>query len=431
PGRIWCSATSAHACGWWQSIEPDLDRAVALGQNAHRMSIEWSRIEPEEGRFDDAAIARYREMICAMHQRGITPMITLHHFTHPRWLEATGGWLNPDTPRRFARFAGHAVSALGDLCQLWCTINEPSVYATLSYVAGIFPPGRTSLAEGLRVVVNMLRGHAAAAAAIRAVDPSLQVGIVHQLRILEPASRSKQDVAVAALYDYLFNGAVLGALATGRIGPPFASGVRPLPGLRNSLDFVGLNYYTRERVAFDPRSPSTLFGRLFTPPNVPQSDVGSTGRTFGEIYSEGLYRALRRVARLGRPIYITETGLPDDDDDQRPDFILSHMRAVHRALRDGIDVRGVFLWTLVDNFEWAEGWGLRFGLYALNEQTGARELRPSGALYALIAHTNALPAGIGDVASIPVRVPALAWPRAHGQLPRIIPQGSLAAPPRS
>jgi len=142
-------------------------------------------------------------------------------------------------------------------------------------------------------------------------------------------------------------------------------GVRALPGLRGSFDFVGLNYYTRERVAFDRRSPSTLFGRLFTPANVPQSDAGSTGRSFGEIYAEGLYRALRRVARLGRPIYITETGLPDDDDDQRPGFILSHMRAVHRALRDGIDVRGVFLWTLVDNFEWAEGWGLRFGLYAL------------------------------------------------------------------
>jgi len=203
--------------------------------------------------------------------------------------------------------------------------------------------------------------------------------------------RSRADVAVAAIYDYLFNGAVLGALATGRLGPPFSSGVRALPGLRGSFDFVGLNYYTRERVAFDRRSPGTLFGRLFTPSNVPQSDVGSTGRTFGEIYSEGLYRALRRVARLGRPIYITETGLPDADDDQRPGFILSHLRAVHRALHDGIDVRGVFLWSLVDNFEWAEGWGLRFGLYALNEQTGVRQLRPSGALYARIAQSNALP----------------------------------------
>jgi len=391
PGRIWRSASSAQACGWWQMIEPDLDRAAALSQNAHRMSIEWSRIEPEDGRFDSAAIARYREMICAMRQRGIRPMITLHHFTNPRWLEAIGGWLHPDTPRRFARFAAYAVSALNDLCQLWCTINEPSVYATLSYLVGLFPPGRTRLAEGLRVVVNMLCGHAAAAAAIRGVDPSARVGLVHQLRIFEPASQSKQDAAVAAIYDYLFNGALLGALATGRIGPPFTSGVRALPGLRGSFDFVGLNYYTRDRVAFDPRSPRTLFGRLFTPPHVPQSDVGSTGRTFGEIYSNGLYRALHRVARLGRPIYITETGLPDADDDQRPEFILSHMRAVHRALRDGIDVRGVFLWTLVDNFEWAEGWGLRFGLYALNEQTGVRQLRPSGALYAHIAHTNALP----------------------------------------
>jgi beta-glucosidase len=183
---------------------------------------------------------------------------------------------------------------------------------------------------------------------------------------------------------------LLHALRTGRVLPPIGSG-RLSRALRDSCDFFGLNYYTRERVAFDPRVAGQLFGRRFTPPDVEQSDVGFEGRTFGEIYPGGLYRALRRVARLGLPIYITETGLPDADDDQRPRFILSHLAAAHRALQEGVDLRGVFFWTLVDNFEWAEGWGLRFGLYALDRSTQERRLRRSGALYAAFARANAIP----------------------------------------
>lgn len=390
PGRIWRGDRSGDACGWWRDAEADFDRAAALGQNAHRMSIEWSRIEPREGFFDAAALGRYREMLRALRACGITPMVTLHHFTNPLWLEAQGGWLNPATPGRFARFAGRAVAALGDLCDLWCTINEPFIYATQSFLLGLWPPGATSIGSAIRVAATMLRGHAAAAQAIRRANPALRIGIVHHLRLFDPATPAARDVAVAANWDYLFNGIILNALRTGRLLPPLGSG-RVLPGLRQSWDFFGLNYYTRERVAFDPRAPGLLFGRRFTPPDVEQSDTGFEGKTYGEIYPTGLYRALRRVARLGRPIYITETGIPDADDDQRPRFILSHLAAVHRAIREGADVRGVFLWTLLDNFEWTEGWGLRFGLYALDERTQERRLRPSGALYAAISRANAIP----------------------------------------
>ncbi len=390
PGHIWRGDRSGDACGWWHAAEADFDRAAALGQNAHRMSIEWSRIEPREGSFDDAALGRYREMLQALRERGITPMVTLHHFTNPLWLEEQGGWLNPATPQRFARFAGYAVAALGDLCDLWCTINEPFIYATQSFLLGLWPPGATSIDKTIRVAAAMLRGHAAAAQAIRRINPALRIGFVHHLRLFDPATPATRDVAVAANWDYLFNGITLNALRTGRLLPPLGSG-RVLPGLRESCDFFGLNYYTRERVAFDPRAPGLLFGRRFTPPDVEQSDVGSEGTTYGEIYPDGLYRALRRAARLGRPIYITETGIPDAADDQRPRFILSHLAAVHHAIQEGIDVRGVFLWTLLDNFEWTEGWGLRFGLYALDERTQERRLRPSGALYAAISRANAIP----------------------------------------
>jgi len=392
PGRIWHGDRSGDACGWWRDAEGDLDRAAALRHNAHRLSIEWSRIEPREGHFDDSAIERYRELLLSMQRRGITPMVTLHHFTNPRWLEARGGWLHPATPQRFARFAARAVAGLGDLCDLWCTINEPIVYATYGFLLGLWPPGVAgNIAQTLRAAAALLRGHTAAAAAIRRINPTLRIGIVHQVRLFDPATPAARDVAVAANWDYLFNGIVLRALRTGRIPPPLGLGLMASRALRDSCDFFGLNYYTREYVAFDPRAPGLMFGRRFTPLDAAQSEAGFEGRTYGEIYPNGMYRALRRVARLGLPIYITETGLPDADDDQRPRFILDHLAAVHRAIEDGIDVRGIFFWTLLDNFEWAEGWGLRFGLYAHDERTGERRLRPSGALYAAIARANAIP----------------------------------------
>ena len=391
PGRIWNGDRSGDACGWWRDVGPDLDRAAALGQNAHRLSIEWSRIEPRDGVFDDAALARYRELLEALRQRGLEPMVTLHHFTNPRWLEQRGGWLHPDTPRCFARFVARAVAALGDLCQLWCTINEPLVYATQSYLLGVWPPGVKDVLAAFNVAKALLRGHVAAADVIRQADPRLRIGIVHHLRLFDPATRAPQDRVVAAAQDYLFNGVLLHALRTGRLLPPLGSGLSPSYALRDSCDFLGLNYYTRNHVTFDPRLPGELFGRRFTPPSAPQSDLLGDGKSYGEIYPEGLYRGLQRVARLRLPIYITETGLPDATDDRRPQFLLDHLAAVHRAIQEGVDVRGVFLWTLVDNFEWAEGWGLRFGLYAFDQRTQVRRLRRSGALYAAIARANALP----------------------------------------
>ena len=392
PGRIWNGDRSGAACGWWEDATVDLDRAAALGQNAHRMSIEWSRIEPEDGRFDDAAIERYREILLAMRARGLEPMVTLHHFTNPRWLEAQGAWLNGATPRRFARYVDYAVQALGDLCGLWCTINEAAIYAGLSYGSGTWPPGRSNPLLARRVLVNMLHGHALGAAAIHALGPRHQVGLVHNFHLFDPATPAPQDLAVASVFDYLNNQIILHALRTGRILPPFGNELREVPYLRESSDFFGLNYYTRSRVSFISRTPRWVFGRTFTPTDVEQSDVGGDEKTYGELYPHGIYRALRRIHhRLGLPIYVTETGLPDHDDDQRPRFLLNHLAEIHHAIRDGVDVRGVFVWSLLDNFEWAHGWGLRFGLYAFDERTGERRLRPSAALYAAFARANAIP----------------------------------------
>lgn len=329
-------------------------------------------------------------MLQALRDRGITPMVTLHHFTNPRWLEAQGGWLHPETPARFARFAERAAGALGDLCQLWCTINEPGVYAAFGYMLGTFPPGISDIGKTLRVGAALLRGHAAAAEAIHRVAQALRVGIVHRMQVFDPSTPAPQNMLAALTLDYMFNETVLRALRTGRLPPPLGKG-EVVPGLRGSSDFFGLNYYARERVIFDPRRPGELFTRRFTPPSVPQGDFTHEGKSYGEIYPAGMERALRRAGRLGLPIYICETGLPDADDDQRPGFLLSYLAAIYRAIAAGVDVRGVFLWTLIDNFEWLDGWGLRFGLYALDERTQLRTLRRSGALYAAIARANAIP----------------------------------------
>ncbi len=391
PGRIWHDDRSGMACDWWRNAERDLATAADLGQNAHRLSLEWSRIEPHDGEFDPAAIERYRRILSFMRERGIRPLVTLHHFTHPLWFDARGGWFHPDAVRRFDHYVAYTVGALSDLCDMWCTINEPTVYAMQGYLLGEWPPGARNPLQAFRVMATLLQAHAAAAATIHRIDPALRVGLAHHLRIMDPVNPRSADVGVAAAYDAIFNSIVLRALASGRLLPPLGVG-QLVSGLRGSCDFFGLNYYTRDHVAFDRGGEGVLFARRFTPENLPRSDATHTGLPYGEIYPQGLYRSLKRVARYGLPILITEIGVPDDDDDQRPAFMLSHLAAVHRAIRDGIDVRGVFWWSLIDNFEWSEGWGLRFGLIALDHVSGERRVRRSGALYAAIARANALPA---------------------------------------
>jgi beta-glucosidase len=392
PGRIFNGDRSGAACGWWRDAEGDFERMAELGCTLHRMSVEWSRIEPEEGLFDEGALARYRELLQGLRRRGIEPMVTLHHFTNPRWLEARGGWLYAATPQLFARYAERVVGALGDLCQLWCTLNEPTVYIANGFVRGVWPPGRTRPADVPRVLSAMLRGHALAAAAIRRAGPGGQIGVAHHLRPFDPASPRLNDMLGARWLDYIFNEMTLRALDTGLLAPPVGVWER-VPGLARSCDFVGVNYYTRELVAADSRVPGELFVRHFIAPGRPHSDITVEGTPFGEIYPNGLERVLRRVARYRLPIYITELGVPDQDDDIRPRFMLGHLAALRRAMDAGADVRGLCWWTLVDNFEWAEGWGLRFGLYALDERTGERRPRRSAGLFAAIAHANAIPAG--------------------------------------
>jgi beta-glucosidase len=389
PGAIWHGDRSGTACDWWCNAERDFDLMAKMGHNTHRLSVEWSRIEPAEGVFDTQATGRYREMLTGLRQRGIEPMVTLFHFSSPLWLARKGGWANRSTVESFRRFVHQTVEQLGDLVTLWCTINEPNVYAAFGHLLGVHAPGKKSLSLYFRVLGNLLRGHAAAYRAIHALDGKARVGLVKNMQIfeaLDPADRA--SVGLAKLIDYGFHGLSLRALQDGRLRFPLGLGVPAYGPLIDSSDFIGVNYYSRERVSLRHRDGGKL-AVLHPTPGAEVSDFGRDG-TYGEVYPAGMYRVLKRAATLGKPIYITESGLPDADDDQRPRFLITNLGQVQRAIRERMDIRGYYYWSLVDNFEWAEGWALRFGLLALDEQTQVRTPRPSAELYSRIIQANGI-----------------------------------------
>ena len=396
PGAIWHEDRSGPACDWWRDAEGDFDLMAEMGHNTHRLSVEWSRIEPQEGVFDPAAIARYREMLAGLRTRGIEPMVTLFHFSTPLWLADRGGWRNPAAIEHFRRFVRHTVEHLGDLVTLWCTINEPNVYAVEGYLFGDHAPGEQSLALYFRVLNHLLRAHAAAYRVIHALDGRAQVGLVKNIQIFEPLAGGSARWT-ARLLDRLFNEITLSAVQDGRLRFPLNLGPGVHGPLVDSVDFWGVNYYQRQRVSLRPQRVRVRAQQgglldvlqLQPTPGAEVSDYGREG-TYGEIYPEGLYRALKRVAAFGKPIYVTENGLPDADDDQRPRFLLTHLAQMQRALAEGADVRGYYHWSFTDNFEWAQGWALRFGLVALDEKTQARTPRPSADLFSQILRANAI-----------------------------------------
>ena len=389
PGAIWHGDRSGLACDWWQNAERDFDLMAEMGHTSHRLSVEWSRIEPEEGVFDPAAIARYRQMLTGLRERGIEPMVTLFHFSSPLWLAREGGWRNPAAIGQFRRYVSHTVEQLGDLVTLWCTINEPAVYAAVGYLFGEHAPGAKSLGLYFRVLKHLLQAHGEAYRVIHALDAGAQVGLVKNLQIFDPLDPAERPaIWLARVLDRCFNDIVLTALRDGRLRFPLNPVAARYNPLVDSLDFIGLNYYSRQRVTL--RVAKGTHTRVLQPtPGAEVSDCGRHG-TYGEVYPAGMYRALQRVAVLGKPIYVTENGLPDADDDQRPRFLLTYLAQMQRAIAEGVDVRGYYHWSFVDNFEWAEGWGLRFGLVALDEKTQARRPRPSAELYSQIIRANAI-----------------------------------------
>ncbi len=366
-GKIHDRDSARVACDWWRHAERDFDLAADMGLGALRLSIEWSRVEPRPGEWDDGAIARYREMLSALRARKIVPLVTLHHFTDPLWLK--GGFLGRDAVARFVRFSRRVAEELGDLFDLYCTFNEPNVYAFFGYVDGSFPPGRRGDVRAmLKVQASMARAHLEAYEAIRGARPGAKIGFAQNYNVFDPARpRSPLDRLAAQTLDAAFN-----EFFTRRAS--------------RACDWAGFNAYYREVVRVDRHAP---FVHHLAAPGTRRGDSPPKGE-WGELYPQGIARVAQRLARLDKPIYVTESGVADRSDRVRPWVIASAVRALHDAIGRGADVRGYFHWTLVDNFEWLHGYSTRFGLVELDVETQTRTPRPSAALYARIAKANAL-----------------------------------------
>lgn len=385
PGNILHNHKSGLACDWWGGRwREDLDRAVESYQNAHRMSVEWSRIQPTSDRWDENAIDHYREIIRGMVERGLTPIVTLHHFSNPIWLAEQGSWENEAIPQYFEKFVGKVVGALKEFVQTWVTINEPNVILASAYVLGDFPPGKKDFRAVVKVATNMVRAHAAAYHLIHEIQPQTQVGIAINYRGFIPSKPwFPPDKLAARLQHKLFNNLFPMALSKGVVR--FPGRIKRIHEAKNTQDFLGVNYYTCDRVAFNILKPSEMFGKRFYPQN---ADLSENGFIANE--PQGLFTALKWALQFKRPIIITENGVEDTSDRLRPRYLLQHLHQTWRGVNFNWPVMGYFHWTLVDNFEWERGWTQRFGLWELDNETQARRKRPSAELYAEICHENGI-----------------------------------------
>jgi len=372
---------------WWGGRwKEDFDRAVEGGQNAHRLSVEWSRIQPAPDRWDEDALERYRAMLRGLRERNMTAMVTLHHFTDPLWLAELDGWESPEAATHFEKFVRKTVEVLKEYVNLWCTINEPNVYALEGWVDRKFPPGKSDLKLAMKVEANLLRGHAAAYHAIHELQPEARVGFAHHHRPMVPRYPwFPLDVLERNIHFSAISTVFPSALASGVMRTPI--GNARIPEARGTQDFLGLNYYSQDTVAFDLRQPGELFGRRYYPKD---SDLAEGGMNAN--IPEGLFTSLRWAVKTfpNLPILITENGIEDARDTLRPRYMAGHIHQVWRAVNFTWPVKGYFWWSLVDNFEWERGWTQRFGLWELDVETQARRKRPSADLYAAICKENGL-----------------------------------------
>jgi beta-glucosidase len=384
PGRILHGHISGLACDWWGGRwKEDMDRAAESGQNAHRLSVEWSRIQPAPDRWDESALERYRAMLRGMNERGITPMVTLHHFSNPLWLEEMGGWQNPETPALFEKFTRKTVEALKEYVSYWTTINEPNVYAYSGFVEGVFPPGIKDIGTAFVVMENLVRGHARCYHAIHEIQKEARAGLAVNYRSIYPAPGSPLNKIPAALQSRLFNDLFPRAALDGVVDFIFKKVHIPQAG--KTQDFIGVNYYSRDYVHFDPTKVGNVFGRRSYREGVPVSPTG-----FIALEPDGFYEALKWALKFNVPILVTENGVEDLDDSLRPRYLAEHLREMWRAVNFNWPVKGYFHWSLVDNFEWERGWTQRFGLWGLDVETQARIRRPSVDFYAAICKENGL-----------------------------------------
>jgi beta-glucosidase len=370
PGHVLDNTTAEVACDHYRRYEEDFDLAKSLGQNAHRLSLEWSRIEPEEGKWDMDAVVHYRRVLEALRARGMKVMLTLWHFTLPQWFAAKGGWESGEALRDFERYADFAAKEFGDLVDNWITINEPMVYLVQSYGSGAWPPGKRNPFSNVHVFGKLCLGHRKAYHAIHRVmklqGKTAMVGIAQNVITFEPyRKQSLVDNIFVWFADKAFNRQFF-------------------IWTKGCHDFIGINYYFHYRIKYVPTNIAQFFYEVHTE-NRETSDLG------WEINTQGIFEAIISMSRFKLPIIITEHGVANADDGKRPRIIVAAIKEVYHAIKSGVDVRGYFHWSLIDNFEWEKGFSGRFGLIAIDYHTLKRTPRRSAYVYEEICRENGVP----------------------------------------
>lgn len=389
PGATRDGDKSGQACDHWNRLEEDTQLLKKLNVRTYRFSVEWAKIEPRPGEWDFEALAHYQKEIRLLRENGIEPMITLQHFTLPRWVVELGSWEWEGFPEAFRSYTEFVYSGIGSDVQDWITFNEPMVLIGAGYVEGLFPPLKKDAEAAGRAIVGMLTAHAEAYHAIHelAGPKAVRVGFAHHLRIFEPKYwLNPFDWYAAFKLDEVWNWAFSRAPETGEIDiyVPFKMSIQQkIMGLKGTQDFIGVNYYSRDKVHLNL---SDFTVERSSPEGAPVSDI------HWEIYPEGMYRILKKVAEHfpGRPVLITENGVADHTDQLRKPFLLSHLEALYRAMKEGVPVEGYCHWSLMDNFEWRDGYTPRFGLYEVNYSTQERIPRESAELFSKIAASGTL-----------------------------------------
>ncbi|MCX7708275.1 MAG: glycoside hydrolase family 1 protein [Clostridia bacterium] len=380
-GRIKDSSSCITANDHWNRVHEDIRLLKELNVKTHRMSIEWSRIQPAKGQFSEEALLHYREELSILLANEIHPLVTLHHFSEPIWFHELGAWERDENIEYFLEFVRYVIEKLGDLVCDWITFNEPNVYTAMGYASGIWPPGESSASKVLKVQSSLIKAHVKAYEVIHSIREykefpgQTKVGCAMHIRVFEGVGLFGKLVAWVA--DYFFNHLLFDGTATGRLGFPLSGkGCRHKPG--KYIDFIGINYYTRNVLKFAFK-PSSFFYEEIEDNKYPKTDSG------WDIYPEGLYKACQKYYKKYQlPIYITENGINDQCDDKKMNFICSHLSSLYKAIREGIPVKRYYYWTLMDNFEWHEGETTRFGLVSCNFRNQQRKMRKSGWFYSQI-----------------------------------------------
>ena len=371
-----CVEPSGDACDHYHRFDGDFALYASYGHGAHRFGIEWARIEPEPGEFSNAALDHYARVLDSLHRHGMTPFMTLHHFTSPRWLAADGGWENDAVVDRFRRYCDVVARRLGDRVPFVCTINEPQIVAIAGYQGTGFPPGAGDRKLFWPVTRNFIAAHNAALEVFKEHNPASKVGLVCAVSDWQAAdddSREFRDRVHHRMVQVYYD-----ALRTGVVNGPSLN--EEIHGLAGASDFVGVNYYSRTLLQKDK-------GVLAPPQGAETTQMGY------EVVPECFVPVQQTATTAGLPIYVTENGIGTSDDKQRVRYIATHLAAVKQAIDEGADVRGYVYWCAMDNFEWTFGFARTFGLIACDRETFERRPKPSADYFSEICRSNAVDPG--------------------------------------